>query len=139
MSQPSLPQLKELQQKLNFHFTLGERPFDWMQWVKVTTGQSSWDLLLHDEFHDLDNDKPLVCLYLLLYALEDYQDTEDYLEWCKEYMIKPPELLTYYNELGSIYAEFEKMVGTIEIFISSMDYQLRAGEYSELLRMYDQK
>jgi hypothetical protein len=66
--------------------------------------------------------------------LEDYAETDDYLEWCKISYIEPAESrwLDYYRGLSKIYIEIEKVIGSINPIISSFDYEFHADAYSQL-------
>ncbi|MGD1958974.1 MAG: hypothetical protein ACFB2Y_08960 [Fulvivirga sp.] len=91
-------------------------------------------MLVYDECHDLSAAKPLICLYQMLFTLEDYADASDYLEWSKENLIEPPAFIDYYKSLETGYQEIESPLGNIESYIPSMDYELRSGAFDELLR-----
>lgn len=130
---PSIKKFLQIQEKHQFSFSLGERPIDWLRWVEVKTGTQQWKILVYDESHDLSDQNPLLSLYLTLYTLEDYAETDDYLEWSKENMVKPPEFLDYYRSIATIHAEIKELLGQIDSYISPMDYELRAGEYAALL------
>lgn len=130
---PGIIRLTQMQQAHGFTFNIKPRPVDWLCWVEVSAGKKNWKLLVHDEYHDLNGQKPLVCLFLVLSTLEDYGESDDYLEWCKEYLIKPPELMDYYQSLAAMYQEIEALIGEVDPCISPFDYELRAGEYAALV------
>ncbi len=129
----AIVKLRAIREKYQFSFIIKHRPLDWMNWVQVSSGELSWEVLVYDEFHDLKESNDLVCLYLVLNSLEDYKETDDYLAWCKENMITRPDFSEYYKLLGSVYSDFERILGKVKSFISPMDYELRAGEYAALL------
>ncbi|MEM1406264.1 MAG: hypothetical protein AAGG59_05775 [Bacteroidota bacterium] len=134
MSHTSFTKLLAIQTEYNLSYVIKERPVDWLCWVEVHSAAKSWELLVYDECHDLSAQKPLICLYLMLFTLEDYADTSDYLEWSKENLIEPPAFIDYYKSLETSYREIKKLLGNIESYISSMDYELRSGAFDELLR-----
>jgi hypothetical protein len=110
-----------------------ERVFDWLCWVDVKSGDKSWELLVYDEYHDLDEQNPLICLYLCLYTLEDYQDTDDYLQWAKENMIKAPDFIHYYKTLDAVYRDWKNMLGEVKSYISPI---ANNHLYPDNLRVY---
>ena len=130
-----ISQLNHLYQKHQFSFKLIERPVDWLCQTQVACGSFRWDILVHDESHDLDITKPLLCLYLTLYSLEDYIGTSDYLSWLKENMLSPSDVyLQYYRSLAAVITDWQENVGKVDSFLSSWDYEMRTGEYADLLR-----
>ena len=131
---PGIQQLRILYLKHQFAFEIGDRPKDWLCWVTIKAQFGDCKLLVNDECHDLDPGKPLLCLFLVLYSLEDYQETVDYLDWLKENMLESSdELLAYYRSLDRVITEWENNVGKVDSFISSWDYEMRAGAYAGLL------
>ena len=90
---------------------------------------------MDDEYRDFDEQKPLVCLFLVLRSLEDFAESTDYLNWCNVYHLNASDMkwLTYYRDLPASYAGIEKQIGPINSFISDLDYQLRSGVFYALL------
>lgn len=123
------------QESHNFRFALRNRPIDWLCKVRIKSVSEEWEMLIHDENHYLNSSKPVLCYYLMLVSLEDFLECEDYLEWTKEYMIKAPEFLEEYKQLSKTYVEIESILGKIDSLISPFDFEMRAGEFDELLRL----
>lgn len=103
--------------------------------VRFIIKEESWEIYIDDEYKYFDVSKQLLCIYLVLSALEDYQEATDYLQWCKHNGLNASETLwlVYYKELGKSHAAIESKLHKIDSCISSFDYQLRAGAFSELL------
>jgi len=49
---------------------------------KITIKNQSWKIYIDDGYGDCNKDKPLVALYLILFSLDVYHDSLDYLDWC---------------------------------------------------------
>lgn len=103
--------------------------------VAFSIDDRSWNVYIDDEYNDYSDDNALMNLFLILSSLEDYNESKDYLTWCKQYGIDASELhwLDYYKSLGVIYAEIKSSLGLINPCISSIDYQLRTGVIKSLI------
>jgi len=108
---------------------------DWFVLVKMKIGGQSWEIYVDDEYGDFELNKPLVSFFLVLFSLEMYDDSLDYLEWCKQNLIDSSnsKWLDYYKSLEKTYAEIKSIFGEIDSCISSMDYQLRTGIIDTLI------
>ena len=102
--------------------------------IKMTINSKSWDLYVDDEYGDSRFEKPLVALYLVLFSLEIYFDSYDFLDWSRQNQINPSqtEWLTYYKTLGKTYTEIKEILGEVDSCISSFDYQMRNDVIDEL-------
>lgn len=109
------------------HITQCENPFesDFFK-VQLTINDQSWFIFIDDEYHDFMESNQLICLFLVLMALENYDDSEDYLDWCKENALDSTNLvwLNYYKSLEGTYNELEKILGTIDTCISPFEYYM---------------
>ncbi len=97
--------------------------------------QSSWTILIDDEYDDLKEESQLMCLYLILRELEIYQSETDFLTWCNQNGSNAANsmLLQYYKDLGKTTLEIESILGSIDSQITDLDYQLRTGIIEELI------
>lgn len=103
-------------------------------YVELWIDDQSFEILIDDEYSDFSSENKLVDWYLVLCALELYNDCEDILEWSKELAIKDvTQFLDYYKSLGTTYTTIEKILGKIDPQISSYDYTLRTGIAKVLL------
>ena len=104
--------------------------------VNLCINQKSWSILINDEYLDYCPNRPLVNWFLVLSALEMYQQTNDFLIWCKQNILDASESkwLTYYKSLAIIYQEIETKIGCIDSCISHHDYNLRTGAIVSLLK-----
>ncbi|WP_299365732.1 hypothetical protein [Winogradskyella sp.] len=93
----------------------------------LTIGLQSWDILIDDEFGDFSKHNSIFDWFLVLYALETYDECEDIVEWSNFHGIDTISLLDYYKSLATIYLEIEAIIGPIDPLISSFDYTLRTG------------
>lgn len=91
-------------------------------------------IFIDDEYNDVNVANQLMCFFLILRELEIYNDSTDYLDWCKQNGINANEeqLRQYYITLAIIYPKIEKILGKIDSCISSMDYQLSTGIVQKL-------
>lgn len=93
-------------------------------------------LYLFDEYNDLSPTNYLLNLHLFLLAMEDYEESSDYLSWCQEYGVNPSnsEFRNYHIDLAPLFPILkENLGGVIQSPISKMDWQLNAGA-AEVLR-----
>jgi len=112
-------QIKSLKRANNEGFVLAE----------ITIEKQSWKIYIDDEYGDCNKDKPLVALYLMLFSLDVYHDSLDYLDWCNQNKINGSDLkwLTYYKSLEKTYSELKQILGDMDPCIDSFDYQIRNG------------
>jgi hypothetical protein len=133
---PEIDKLKSLQQRHHFKVRLVSADGSLLL-VTLATGGYTWSLFVDDEYGDFNERQPLLCLYLVLRALEDYKDEHDFLKWCNLYGLSPDDVtwLTYYRGLAKSYREIVTVLGEPDSCINSLDYQLRSGAFSALLRL----
>lgn len=104
--------------------------------VLISINNQSWKIFIDDEYEHFNLDNSLICLYLILSALEEYEESSDYLQWCKFNNLNASDLnwLDYYKALETTYLEIESELGEIDACISDYDYTLRTGVTEELLK-----
>ena len=127
---PEIKKLKKIYLRLNITIKqLMPINKDGFVSVEMSFGNKSWILYVDDEYKDFNVNKPLVSLFLVLLSLEMYDDSLDYLDWCKQNLLDATETiwLDYYKSLDETYAEIKNELGEIDSCISSFDYQLRTG------------
>lgn len=135
MPYPEIDRLKQLQNQHQIRVDAdsfsAETPFP----VQLHIGSDSWEIYIEDEYGDFDLNSQLVCIFLTLRALEEYNDAPDFLKWCLHNGLDSRDVkwLNHYRDLGRHYAEIASKLGVIDSFISSLDYQLRAGAFAELV------
>lgn len=97
--------------------------------VAFRLAQSEYQLLIEDEYQDWDAQKPAMCLCLLLLSLEEYEETEDFLDWCKTLDLDAshPLLREYHMSLRTIVPEIRAILGGIDSPISHFDLEMNAG------------
>ena len=97
--------------------------------AEITIDSKVWNIYIDDEYGDCTKNKPLVAFYLMLFSLETYKDSIDYLDWCHQNLLDTSDLnwLDYYKTLETTYSEIKEVLGKIDSCISSLDYQLRTG------------
>ncbi|CAL2088424.1 hypothetical protein [Tenacibaculum sp. 190524A05c] len=131
-------EIENLKSDFNNHAIHISEPFDYVRkdlfYITLSIDNSSWKLLIDDEYGDFSRTNKLINWYLILAALESYRETEDILEWSKELCIEPSRFLDYYKNLDKIYKEIEHLLGKIDAQISSYDYSLRTGVMKALLK-----
>ncbi|MFC3878706.1 hypothetical protein ACFOSV_00875 [Algoriphagus namhaensis] len=98
-------------------------------WVNINIDSRSWKILIQDEYHDFSEKLPLMALFLVFSAIQDYKESLDFLQWCTGYGLNAshPGLLDYYRTLGKTLEEIRQVLGNIDPTISALDYQLRTG------------
>lgn len=126
------PEIERLQSLVSEHSItvelLGQAGKSYTHWVKLSVGDKSWKLYVDDEFGDLEHDKPVIGLFLVLSTLLDYSDSEGYLEWCKVSNIESSDKwLDYYRGLSQITRELEQELGSLDPIISQYDYTISTG------------
>ena len=137
MKTSPLENLRTLQNKHNLSVTPWNGPSkEGMIPVSFCVGKKSYNIYIYDEYEDFDLGNQLLCVYLVLSSLEDYQENQDYLVWCDNQMITPDDIwLQYYRDLASMYSEIKKSLGQIDSYIPHLEYELRSGSYYQLLNV----
>lgn len=136
MSYPELERLKTFVAKHRLSVKALESPKDTELFkVLFSSGNHKWEIFIEDECGDYNEDNQLLCVFLVLIALEDYQVTDDYLEWCRQYGLNAGEnkWLNYYRELNKIYNAIKDKLGSVDSCISSFDQELRSGAFAALV------
>lgn len=95
--------------------------------AEITISNQSWNTYVDDEYGDWDKDKPLVSLYLILFSLDVYKDSLDYLDWCNQNKLNGSDTkwLDYYKTLDKTYTEIKTIISDMDPCIDSFDYQMR--------------
>ncbi|MCB0493910.1 MAG: hypothetical protein KDC93_16010 [Cyclobacteriaceae bacterium] len=132
-----IKQLATLQQKYNLKVIPRGDIKDNLIPVDFISGNKSWYLYLSDEYKDFHPENQLMCIFLVLRTLEDYEESSDFLVWCNQYGLNASHIhwLSYFKELGNRYTEIKNTLGTIDSIISSLEYQLRSGAFYELTQL----
>ena len=109
---------------------------DYLYFVDLAINNKTWQILVDDEYRDFTPEKPLVNFFLTLCALELYEESTDFLNWCNFLNLSPSnsKWLTYYRDLNTIYREIEQTIGTIDSCITPLDYQLKTGVIDALFQ-----
>jgi len=96
-----------------------------------------YNLYIDDEYNDFNETNQLLCLYLVLRSLKDYQEEDDFLKWCNLYSLNASDSnwLDYYRSLDAITQTIESKTDKIEVFITDLEYQLRSGAFYELVNL----
>ena len=107
-----------------------------MREVEFHIGNKSWKLLIDDEYLYLNEKYQPISLYMALRELSIYKEEDDFLAWChqNESDANSPQILNYYRDLDSTHTEITSFIGTIDLPISNLDYDLRSGEFEKLLK-----
>lgn len=98
--------------------------------VELVMQNESFNLFIDDEYDDFVYKNPILNLCIVLRELEDYKFSNDYLIWCAERHIKPQNETArqFYMGLDKIYFEIKLILGEINSFIPSMDFEFDMGE-----------
>lgn len=117
--------------RLDAHSNIGS-----FKGVRLSIGENTWTILINDEYNDLRESSQLMCLYLCLRSLENYQYEPDFLKWCMHNNADASDfdLLQYYRSLGKTTYDIEQVIGPIDSRISNLDYELRTGIIRELVQ-----
>ena len=93
-------------------------------------------IYVDDEYNDLEVGNPLLDLCLVLRALENYLDAEDYLVWCNQHGLDAanPDARAYHMGLDEVVKQISKWIDPIDSFVSDFDFELNAGAAQELRR-----
>ncbi|KXX68735.1 hypothetical protein [Flammeovirga sp. SJP92] len=104
-------------------------------YVNFQLNQFSCKILISDEYHDFTNENRLVDFFLVLFALEIYEESEDILEWAKEMEVNADKYLSYYRGLNEVVNHLKSVFGKIDACVTAFDYQLRTGVMKELMKL----
>jgi len=132
-----IKQLATLQQKYNLKVIPRGDIKDNLIPVDFISSNKSWYLYISDEYKDFHPENQLMCIFLVLKTLEDYEESSDFLVWCNQYGLNASHIhwLSYFKELDNRYTEIKNTLGTIDSIISSLEYQLRSGAFYELTQL----
>lgn len=137
MNYPEINRLKLLQEEYALRVSAIDAPtVDQPFRVELRLKGQSWLLYIEDEYGDFSISNQLACLFLVLRSLEDYEEAEDYINWCVEYDLDASDnrWLDYFLGLEWLHREIKEAIGKIEPGISSWDYQLRSGAFQALMQ-----
>jgi hypothetical protein len=94
---------------------------------------------LDDEYEDVEKGNQALMLQLIIYAVEEYEDCEDFLVWSTAFGLNSndPFILDMYRDLGKTIPKIRDIIGTEINDISDYDWELNAGA-AQALRELDQ-
>lgn len=94
---------------------------------------------LDDEYEDVEKGNQALLLQLIIYAVEEYEDCEDFLVWSTAFGLNSndPFILDMYRDLGKTIPKIRDIIGTDINDISDYDWELNAGA-AQALRELDQ-
>ncbi len=97
--------------------------------VALTKQDTTFTIPVDDEFEDAELKNPALLLQLIIYAIEEYEDLDDFLVWCTAYGLKAenPTHLEWYRQLGELTPKIREIIGNDLTGISDFDWQLNAG------------
>lgn len=129
---PSIARLEELHGSIKPEVVPLDGEFleqEYYPLVEFRLKGKSYKIYLDNEYEDLELGNPLLNLCLVLRALENYLDTEDYLVWCTQHGIDPANSVArnYHMGLGKAVREIALWIDPIDSFISDYDFELNAG------------
>ena len=102
--------------------------------VEIQIDGNSWQLFIDDEYRDFSEANQLICLFLVLLALETYEDSDDFLDWCNENNLDSTnsDWLSYYKSLEEIYNQIHESLGSIDCCISPYEYYMGMAVADEM-------
>ena len=105
--------------------------------ANIVINGKCFSFYVEDEYNDARYNYPLLNLCLVLRELELYNESEDYLIWCRDRYFEPgdTEVLAHFKNLGTIYREIASIVGKIESFVSDWDFEMGSGAMYELRKV----
>jgi|TARA_R110001599_G_scaffold244895_1_gene445043 hypothetical protein len=94
---------------------------------------------LDDEYEDVEKGNQALMLQLIIYAVEEYEDREDFLVWSTAFGLNSndPFILNMYRDLGKTIPKIRDIIRTDINDISDYDWELNAGA-AQALRELDQ-
>lgn len=99
------------------------------QEIQMTTSSGEYKIPVDDELQDADLGNPALILHLVIYAIEEYEDCDDFLVWSTAYGLDPSVQihLDWYKQLGVVTPKIRSIIGPEITGISDYDWQLNAG------------
>jgi DNA-directed RNA polymerase subunit N (RpoN/RPB10) len=94
--------------------------------MKIKSAAKEWIMPIFDEFDDLKEPPCLMYLQLALMEIEQYEETDDYLVWCKELglQVADPVCRSMYFDLREICPQLKEIFkGKVEA-ASNWDIQM---------------
>ncbi|MFY0643251.1 MAG: hypothetical protein JXR19_02175 [Bacteroidia bacterium] len=126
---PEILELQELYHKHSIEVIPKDSTDDSMHLLEFNIENDAYLIYVQDEYDDLKINNPLLHFELILIELALYQDSEDYLQWCKWQGLNASTEMwrDYYQKLEQVYKRILLKMGTIKPCINSMDFELNAG------------
>lgn len=102
--------------------------------MEFSIGRNVFHIYIDDDYGDLKSENALLYVFLVLFELENYHDSEDILDWCNYHGLDAgnDELRQYFMDLANTYASIEALIGKPDAFINSLDFELNAGPMQAL-------
>jgi hypothetical protein len=96
-----------------------------------------FSLYVYDAHNDIDESEKLLCVDLTLKALENYEQCEDYLEWCRSYgkNASDEKARQYHMSLSKIITDIRLIIGHKKSVLSPNDFDLNKGAVSFLRQL----
>lgn len=107
--------------------------------IEFNSKEFSAVIPLDDEYGDAEKGNQALILQLIIYAVEEYEDCEDFLVWSMAFGLNSndPFILNMYRDLGKTIPKIRDVIGTDVNDISDYDWELNAGA-AQALRELDQ-
>ena len=107
--------------------------------IEFTSKNFSAIIPLDDEYDDAETGNPALILQLIIYAVEEYEECEDFLVWSTAFGLdaSDPFIFELYRDLGKVIPKIREILGTDINDISDYDWELNAGA-AEALRELNQ-
>lgn len=82
-----------------------------------------------DEYEDADLDNQVLLLQLIIFAIEEYEECDDFLVWCTAFGLNASDSLSLvlFKRTAEITQKIRPIIGTDFHGISDYDWQLNAG------------
>lgn len=132
-SYPEIKKLYDLIEKQSIRLTVLPKTSEFLgtsfQKIQMSSLSGEFKIPVDDELQDTDLGNPALILQLVIYAIEEYEDCDDFLVWSTAYSLDPenPIYLDWHKQLGEVTPKIRKMIGPDITGISDFDWQLNAG------------
>ncbi len=134
---PEVDKIVNCIKKLNLRFEIDHKfqgEESWHHRLFLIHQKQKYPFIIDDEFDDIKQFKSPVLMQLILMEIEDYEDAEDYLVWCKDKGLKVNSIINsnWYFELRENVPLVKAFIGDLEP-IMQFDFHINMGA-SQALR-----
>lgn len=93
--------------------------------IDFTVEDTTWQIFISDEYGECREGRPLLSIYMVLNALQEYEDSQDFLSWCQLFEVSPTDsvIRNYYIDLELVNKAVRSLLGDFEVILKEIHFQ----------------